>query len=58
MFLIVNPKNFICLMCMVKKFWILAASFGGTSHFGTPKFGQILFFVFSFVKFHVSSLKG
>ena len=34
------------LMCMFKKFWILASSFEGTSHFDTPKFGQILSFAY------------
>ena len=45
---------------MDKKFWILVAPFEGIFHFGTPKFGQFLSFLYIYLpeKFHVSSLKG
>ena len=53
-FLIVNPKiSFVWL----KSFEFWRPRLGGTSHFGTPKFGQILFFIFSFVEISCVQLK-
>ena len=42
---------------MVKKFWILAASFGRTSDFGSPKLGQILSFFIYLVTLKISYLQ-
>ena len=48
-----------CLACVVKKFEFGKPRLRGTSHFGTSKLCQTLFFRYIYLlkKFHVSSLK-
>ena len=58
-FIFANP-NFMCLTCVVKKceFWLHRLR--GIHDFGTPKFCQILSFLYIYLpkKFHVTSVKG
>ena len=49
-FIIVNPENFMCLTCKVKKFWILAALFVGDLPFWYPKIWSYFSFIFTYLK--------